>query len=152
MGGGASCVKAVEVPSASRNDPVMPHDPLLVDRARTLRRNMSDAEKELWFRLRRRKITGHRFRRQVPVGDFIVDFACISARLIIEVDGGRHRNRNSRVVDEARTASLEASGHRVLRFWNSRVPSDIDYMTEPLFNTLPLPHHPHPPHTPHRSP
>jgi len=112
---------------------------------------MSDAEKELWFRLRRRKITGHRFRRQVPVGDFIVDFACISARLIIEVDGGRHRNRNSRVVDEARTASLEASGYRVLRFWNSRVLSDIDYVTETIFDALARSDHPHPTRTAKRS-
>src|SRR5258708_19414289 len=106
MGGGASCVKAVEVPSASRNHPVMPHDPLLVDRARTLRRNMSDAEKELWFRLRRRKIAGHRFRRQVPVGDFIGDFAGISARLIILVHGGRPLTRNPKPLPAAHTPSL----------------------------------------------
>ena len=97
---------------------------------------MSDAEKLLWFRLRRRKIAAQRFRRQVPVGDYIVDFACLSARLIIEVDGGRHRNRDSRVLDERRTASLEARGYRVLRFWNSRVLSDIDEVTEIIYTAL----------------
>jgi len=132
MGGDASFVKAVEVPTEPRNHSVMPRDPFLVDRARAVRRNMGDAEKKLWFRLRRRKIAGHRFRRQVPVGDYIVDFACLSARLIIEVDGGRHHNREAQLLDETRTASLEARGYRVVRFWNSRVLSDIDGVVDDL--------------------
>ena len=97
---------------------------------------MGDAEMTLWFRLRRRKMAGRRFRRQVPVGHYIVDFACLSARLIIEVDGGRHHNRTSRVLDETRTASLEARGYRVLRFWNSRVLSDIDEVVEVIYNAV----------------
>ena len=105
---------------------------------------MGEAEKKLWFRLRRRKIAGHLFRRQVPVGDYIVDFACLSARLIIEVDGGRHRDRDSWILDAKRTASLEANGYLVMRFWNSRVLWEIDTVTETIFHALASRTTPHP--------
>jgi very-short-patch-repair endonuclease len=122
----------------------MPRDPVLVDRARILRRNMGEAEKKLWFRLRRRKLAGYRFRRQVPIGGYIVDFACVSARLIIEVDGGRHSRREGHVLDEMRTELLEARGYQVLRFWNSDVLSDIDRVTRNIYSALAGRTTPHP--------
>ena len=90
---------------------------MLVAIARRLRRNPTDAEKRLWSKLRHKQLSGHRFRRQVPIGPYIVDFACLGARLIVEVDGGQHANQIER--DNARTAWLGGQGFRVLRFWNN---------------------------------
>jgi very-short-patch-repair endonuclease len=85
---------------------------------------MTDAERKLWSRLRRKQMNGHRFRRQVPIGPFIVDFACLASRLIIEVDGGQHGVDVER--DARRTAWLEAQNFRVLRFWNNDVLGNIE--------------------------
>ena len=93
------------------------------DRARELRRNMTDAERALWRRLRMRQLAGQRFRRQQPIGDYIVDFACPAARLVVEVDGGQHAEEER---DAARTRWLESRGYRVLRFWNNEVLGQID--------------------------
>ena len=84
-------------------------------RPRTLRRNATDAEALLWSRLRDRRLAGHKFRRQHPIGPYIADFACPDARLVIELDGGQH----SPETDAARTAYIEAQGYTVLRFWNN---------------------------------
>jgi len=90
-----------------------------VERAREMRRSPTDAETRLWNQLRRRQVAGVRFRRQVPLGPFIVDFMCPSHRLIIEVDGGQHAERAG--YDQERTVWLEARGFTVLRFWNNDV-------------------------------
>ena len=87
--------------------------------ARKLRAEMTDAERKLWSLLRRKQLAGFRFRRQVPLGPFVADFACYSARLVIEVDGGQHGVRVDH--DERRTKWLEQFGWRVLRFWNEDV-------------------------------
>ena len=92
--------------------------------ARDLRRNQTSAEELLWARLRNRQLEGYKFRRQVPLGRFIVDFACYDARLVVEVDGGQHAERTSE--DLARTAWLESRGFRVLRFWNNEVMENPD--------------------------
>jgi very-short-patch-repair endonuclease len=89
------------------------------ERARNLRRDMTEAEQGLWQMLRSRQIEGHRFRRQVPIGRFIADFVCHAARLIVEIDGGQH-DRSSE-AEATRTRFLEAEGYRVLRFWNNEV-------------------------------
>ncbi|MBN8736804.1 MAG: endonuclease domain-containing protein [Xanthomonadales bacterium] len=86
--------------------------------ARRLRRDMTDAERRLWHHLRRRQLLGYRFRRQFPIGPYIVDFACIETKLIIEVDGGQHFDATG---DVARTQRLHELGYRVLRFWNNDV-------------------------------
>src|ERR1051326_527271 len=84
--------------------------------ARRLRRNQTDAERILWLRLRDRRLNGLKFRRQVPIDRYVVDFFCADARLIIELDGGQHAT-----ADETnRTRVLEAMGYLVLRFWNTR--------------------------------
>ena len=106
-----------------------------IEFARTLRTNATDAEILLWSRLRRRQIGGHRFRRQHPIGGYVADFACVSQRLVIELDGGQHSERRRR--DEARTQDLEALGYRVLRFWNDDVFSDLDGVVERIATELP---------------
>ena len=89
------------------------------DRARTLRYEMTEAERRLWQILRLRQTKGHRFRRQVPIGPFIADFVCHEERLIVEVDGGQHDP--SSAAEASRTRFLEGEGYRVLRFWNNEV-------------------------------
>jgi very-short-patch-repair endonuclease len=111
--------------------------------ARRLRRHQTDAERALWFRLRDRRLRGLKFRRQMPFGDYVADFCCESARLIIEVDGGQHAER--READRIRTAALEAQGYLVLRFWNNEVLRNIDGVVESILDTLnPSPPHPNP--------
>jgi very-short-patch-repair endonuclease len=85
-----------------------------------MRRESTDAEKRLWLILRNRTLDNWKFRRQVPIGDFIVDFCCIKARLIVELDGEQHLDQLKQ-YDDGRTKRLESMGFRVLRFWNSDV-------------------------------
>ena len=87
--------------------------------ARRLRRDATDAERRLWYFLRNRQLDGHRFRRQVPLGPYIADFACIESRLVVELDGGQHVE--AAAVDRLRTLRFERAGFRVLRFWNHDV-------------------------------
>src|SRR5579863_525367 len=86
--------------------------------ARKLRANSTDAEMRLWSRLRRKQLDGFRFRRQQPLGNYVVDFFCPEAKLIVEVDGGQHAESAS---DDVRTRWLEARGDRIVRFWNNDV-------------------------------
>lgn len=95
------------------DDPDMKDHPLLPN-ARTLRRTMTDAETLLWSALPRRSL-GHRFRRQQPIGPYIVDFFCPAARLVVEIDGSQHLDSST---DPVRDAWFEQNGILVLRFWN----------------------------------
>ena len=88
-------------------------------RARKLRNNATDAERHLWLHLKLRQLAGLRFRRQVPIEGFIVDFLCPQVRLVVELDGGQHGERTG--ADEARTRVLASLGYRVLRYWNDDV-------------------------------
>lgn len=91
----------------------------LTQLARQLRKNSTDAERMLWKHLRNRQLNNLKFRRQQPIGNYIVDFVCFENKLIIEVDGGQHApNRES---DAIRTDWLENQGYHVLRFWNNDV-------------------------------
>ena len=92
---------------------------LHVDRARGLRRDMTDAEHSLWRQLRNRRLCGWKFRRQHEIDRYIVDFVCTEADLIVELDGGQHAERMA--LDADRTRRFEAMGYRVLRFWNNDV-------------------------------
>jgi very-short-patch-repair endonuclease len=92
---------------------------IMVLRARSLRRNATDAEKLLWSALRNRRLEGIRFRRQVVIGRYVADFCCANPKLVIELDGIQHEAQRS--YDDARTRDLEDAGYRVLRFWNGDV-------------------------------
>jgi very-short-patch-repair endonuclease len=86
--------------------------------ARALRKNLTDAERAMWAMLRGHRLNGIGFRRQYPVGPFIADFACLTAKLVIEIDGGQHFSDDGEVRDARRTAYIESHGFRVLRFTN----------------------------------
>ena len=109
------------------------------ERARALRRNQTSAEKRLWSRLRQLKAQGYKFRRQVPIDRFIVDFACLSERLIIEIDGGTHSTDEERRKDAEREAYLESQGFRVVRFWNGDVFENLNGVMDSIMATLPPP-------------
>jgi very-short-patch-repair endonuclease len=106
------------------------------ERARELRRNMTDAEKHLWYSLRAHRMDGHKFRRQHALGQYIVDFVCLRSRLIIEVDGGGHGEEAREALDAQRTAYLEKLGFRVMRFWNTDVLTDLDTVTLTIYEAL----------------
>jgi very-short-patch-repair endonuclease len=110
-----------------------------VDRARALRRAMTDAEKTLWRALRS-KLPEFKWRRQLPVGPYFADFACFAERLIIEVDGGQHAAATG--YDARRTAFLADEGFRVLRFWNNDVLSNVDGVLERVAGELSSPSQP----------
>ena len=97
---------------------------LALHRARSLRRHDTPAEAHLWNVLRVGRLEGMVWKRQVPLGPYIVDFLCRNARLVVEVDGGQHADQIA--YDARRTAWLERAGLRVLRFWNSDVLTNRD--------------------------
>lgn len=99
--------------------------------ARKLRSTLTDAEARLWSRLRRQQIDGFRFRRQQPMGRYVVDFFCPEAKLIVEVDGGQHANDSG-----VRTRWLVGSGYSVIRFWNNEVLGNTDGVVEKIREAL----------------
>jgi very-short-patch-repair endonuclease len=101
--------------------------------ARRLRRDMTDAEKRLWPALRGLP-TAYRFRRQHPIGHYVVDFACPAAKLAIELDGGQHASHEAE--DAERTAELARRGYRVIRFWNNDVMSNLSGVLEKILQEL----------------
>lgn len=104
--------------------------------ARTLRKNMTPAEQKLWAHIRCRQIGGHRFRRQLPVGPFIIDFASLQTGLAIEIDGGHHYGQKQRQADRRRTRYLESLGFTVIRFNNHEVLTNIDGVVECIARKL----------------
>jgi adenine-specific DNA-methyltransferase len=103
-------------------------------KARELRRNPTEAEQKLWSHIRMRQIGGHKFRRQRPLGSYIVDFVCLEKRVVIEVDGGQHSEQIA--YDMERGVWLEAQGFRVLRFWDNEVLRSIDVVKEVIAEAL----------------
>jgi len=91
------------------------------ERARSLRKNQADAERVFWRAVRMRQLDGHKFRRQQPIGDYIVDFICLEQKLIIELDGEQHAMQPQKDHDEKRDAWLESRGYRVVRYWNHEI-------------------------------
>jgi very-short-patch-repair endonuclease len=114
-----------------------------IEPARRLRRNQTDVERLLWFRLRDRRLAGWKFKRQVPIDRFIVDLFCVDAKLVVELDGGQHERDRER--DANRTRVLEAMGYLVLRFWNNDVTRNIDGVLEEILSTTNQ-HRSDPPH------
>jgi len=101
--------------------------------AKILRKQSTPMEIKLWNRLRARRLMGLKFRRQCPLGSYIVDFICIEKRLIIEVDGGQHNEPEHQIYDERRTEFLNQSGYNVLRFWNNEVLLQFDAVMDQIY-------------------
>jgi len=104
----------------------------LTKAARKLRRDMTDAERRLWSRLRDHQAGAH-FRRQAPLERYVLDFVCFQARLVIELDGGQHAESEA---DKLRDAWLKEKGFRVLRFWNNEVMGNIEGVLETIMDAL----------------
>ncbi len=107
---------------------------LKTQQARHLRKNMTDAERKIWHSIKGKKIKNHRFRRQHPIGPYIVDFVCLENRIVIEIDGGQHAWQKE--TDEKRTKWLESEGYRVIRFWNNQIMNEFNGVIQILWNML----------------
>jgi very-short-patch-repair endonuclease len=102
--------------------------------AKDMRRHATDAEIATWRQLRAHRFQGWKFKRQQPIGSYIVDFVCFDCRVVIEIDGGQHMD--NRRYDEERTSWLETQGFRVLRFWNDDVLTRQDDVFDAIFVAL----------------
>ena len=98
----------------------------ITEKARSLRKNMTKQERILWHFLRKKSINGLKFRRQYPIGSYIVDFICNEKKLIIEIDGGQHNEDKNLIYDQERTKYLETKGYKVIRFWNHDIENNIE--------------------------
>ncbi|WP_430913488.1 endonuclease domain-containing protein [Methylobacterium sp. sgz302541] len=108
-----------------------------VANAKTLRRHLTDPERRLWWHLRRRvPVEGSHFRRQVPIDSYVADFCCLSAKLVVELDGDQHGLDRALIYDAKRTRTLAVHGFRVLRFSNADVMTDIDTVLDTIFAAL----------------
>jgi very-short-patch-repair endonuclease len=101
-----------------------------------MRRDATSTETRLWRLLKNRQLGGWKFRRQHPVGPFVLDFYCHEAKLAIEVDGGGHKAQPQRARDAARTRALNAENIRILRFWDSEVTSDMEGVAARIWDAL----------------
>ena len=116
----------------------MPHEtvpPKLRSNAKSMRRVMTDAELKLWNELRAHRLMGLGFRRQMPIAGYIVDFACPSDKLIVELDGSQHGHDDAVSYDTDRTRRLQANGWTVLRFWNDDVLKNTDNVCRHILKT-----------------
>ena len=104
------------------------------ERARSFRKNMTDAENRMWYFLRNRRLNGYKFVREFVIGSYIADFVCREKKLIIEVDGGQHMEAAE--YDKRRTEFLEKNGYRVLRVWNNEVFTNTREVLESILNLL----------------
>ncbi len=108
------------------------------ERRKLLRNNPTFAEYKLWEALRSQQLHGIKFRRQVGIGSYIVDFYCPRAKLVIEVDGGYHLTDGVRMNDDDRQKNSEALGIRVLRFTNKQIQKNLDDVVRAMLENLPL--------------
>jgi len=116
----------------------------LRDQARYFRRRLTKAERILWQDIRNRQLGGFKFRRQVPIDQFIVDFCCLEKKLVVEIDGEIHRAQLD--LDKLRTEKLEILGFRVIRFTNDQVLNDLEMIKEDILKAInPSPPSPLPP-------
>ena len=113
--------------------------PLATSRARSMRREMTDAEKRLWFLLRSRRLGGAKFRRQAPIGPYIADFVCLSRKLVVEADGGQHFSSDT---DPQRDQWLAREGYVVLRYANNDILANPEGVLTDLVSKLATPPHP----------
>ena len=107
-----------------------------VQNSRELRSQMTKQEQMLWQYLRKKQINNCRFRRQYPIGPYIVDFICLYKKLVIEIDGGQHNTQEAIDYDSARTSFLKSLGFNVIRFWNSDIDNNIESVFEIILKSL----------------
>ncbi|MGE0082996.1 MAG: endonuclease domain-containing protein [Desulfococcaceae bacterium] len=107
----------------------------LVKKAKELRKNSTDAEKILWHHLRAKQL-GAKFRRQEPIGKYIVDFVCYSKRLVLEIDGGQHALAENSIEDKKRDFFLNSQGFKVLRFWNNDVLKNTEGVIKKILDEI----------------
>ncbi len=100
--------------------------------AKELRKFQTDAEKKIWSHLKHKQILGVKFRRQYIIAPYIVDFVCLSANIVIEIDGGQH----SYEVDHYRDEYIQSQGYEILRFWNNEVFENIEGVLQVIYNKL----------------
>lgn len=100
----------------------------MLNKAKSLRSNQTEAERKLWHHLRAHRFLGLKFKRQKPIGHYIVDFICMEHHLIIELDGGQHADQTD--YDQQRDAWLRTKGYTVLRFWNNEVLQQTEAVLE----------------------
>ncbi|MGH1399682.1 MAG: endonuclease domain-containing protein [Acinetobacter tandoii] len=112
---------------------MQPYNKYLKLPSRALRNNMTDAEHWLWQRLRRKQILGLQFYRQKPILNFIVDFYCSTAKLVVECDGGQHYTEDGRSADQIRDQALSELGLVVLRFSNRQILTETDAVVEQIY-------------------
>ena len=106
------------------------------NKTRELRKNSTPQEITLWTLLRNRRYKDYKFRRQYPIGNYIVDFVCRDKKLIIELDGGQHNEPNNIEYDKSRTEFLKSKGYKVIRFWNNDVDNNIEGVFEVIRKNL----------------
>jgi very-short-patch-repair endonuclease len=104
--------------------------------AKKLRAETTPHERALWRALKELPIDGSHFRRQAPIGPYVVDFFCPAKRLIVEIDGGHHNDDETAQRDLARQHWLEGEGYRVIRFWNSEITGDLTAVLERIYVEL----------------
>ena len=115
---------------------MLPYSRNLKQYSRQLRENMTDAERHLWARIRMKQLKGYQFYRQKPIGDYIVDFFCPRAKLVIEVDGSQHFSDEITEYDRIRNEYLSSLGLRVLRFTNIDVLTHIESIVESIIENI----------------
>ena len=112
----------------------------LIANARELRKNSTPQERKLWSFLKSSKFYGFKFRRQFPIGNYIADFCCVKAKLVIELDGGQHSEDANKKSDSNRDAFFGMHGYRILRIWNNELDGNLEGVGEKLYQMLMNPH------------
>ena len=113
-------------------------EPEIIFQARRLRRESTEAERKLWAELSSARLNGVKFRRQHPIGSYIVDFVSLERKLVVEVDGGGHNYDENQLRDKLRTEWLVKEGYRVIRFWNTDIINNIEGVADSIKMALEL--------------
>ena len=108
----------------------------ITEAAKELRQRQTEAERILWLKLRDKQLKGIKFRRQEPIGNYIVDFVSFEQRLIIEIDGSPHSEKQTKEKDIQRSLWLRGEGFRILRFWNSEISRDVEGVLTKITNAF----------------
>ncbi len=117
---------------------MLPYNVNLKQLSRQLRKNMTDAEKHLWAKIRMKQLKGYQFYRQKPIGDYIVDFFCPKEKLVVEIDGSQHLSDEMAEYDRIRDEYLSSLGLRILRFTNTDIMTRIDGVIKSIEEKIPL--------------